>query len=79
MQNATEVYGRQVRQMPPAERLRLAALILDDLSAEQNEGGNPAKTFSALQLLERRTGGGVFKTAEEADEHLKAERESWDK
>lgn len=76
MSKATEVYGKQVKQLPPAERLRLAALILEDLTAEQN--GTPAQTFSALQVLEQHTSGGIFKTAEEADEYLKAERESWD-
>ncbi len=77
MQNAREIYGKQIRQMPPAERLRLAALILEDLTAEQHSP--PAQIFSALQLLERHTGDHVFKTAGEADEYLKAERESWGK
>ncbi len=77
MQNAIEIYGKQVRQMPPVERLRLATLILEDLTAEQTKNGETPKQFSALQILEQQTGG-IFKTSEDADEYLKAERESWD-
>ncbi len=78
MQNATEIYGKQVRQLPSAERLRLAALILEDLTAEQTENIEKPQQFSALQILDEQTGGRIFKTSEEADEYLKTERESWD-
>lgn len=78
MQNATEIYGKQVRQMPPVERLRLATLILEDLTAEQTANVENPKQFSALQILEQQNGGRIFKTSEDADEYLKAERESWD-
>lgn len=78
MQNATEIYGKQVRQMPPVERLRLATLILEDLTAEQTKMSEKPKQFSALQILEQQTGGRIFKTSKEADEYLETERESWD-
>lgn len=45
MQNAAEIYGKQVRQMPSAERLRLATLILEDLTAEQTESIEKPKPF----------------------------------
>ncbi len=45
MQNAVEIYGKQVRQMPSSERLRLATLILEDLTAEQTENGEQPKPF----------------------------------
>ena len=78
MQNAVEIYGKQVRQLPSAERLRLAALILEDLTAEQTESIEKPKPMSALQLLDEQNGGRIFKTSEEVDEYLKTERESWD-
>lgn len=53
MQDAVEIYGKQVRQMPPSERLRLATLILEDLTVEQTETGETAKRFSALELIEQ--------------------------
>lgn len=31
--NAKEIYAETVRQLPPNERLKLAALILDDLAS----------------------------------------------
>ncbi len=55
MQNAIEIYGKQVRQMPPVERLRLATLILEDLTAEQTASVEKPKQFSALQILEQHT------------------------
>lgn len=41
------------------------------------EGHEKPKQFSALQILEQ-PNSGIFKTSEEVDEYLKAERESWD-
>jgi hypothetical protein len=77
MHDAAEIYGNQVRQMPSVERLRLATLILEELTIEQTEGHEKPKQFSALQILEQ-PNGGIFKTSEDVDEYLKAERESWD-
>ena len=37
MHNAAEIYGNQVRQMPSVERLRLATLILEELTIEQRK------------------------------------------
>jgi hypothetical protein len=36
--SAREVYDTSIRQLSPVERLRLAALILDDLAASRGAG-----------------------------------------
>lgn len=77
MINTTEIYAQTIRQLPSAERLRLATLILEDLSEEQN-GAAEAKTLSALEVLKNLDDRRVFDSAEKVDEYLKAERESWD-
>ena len=82
---ATQIYGKTIRQMPPAERLRLATLILEDLTEEAQseqtlEANSEQQRFSARQILKSRAGkSGIFKTPAEADEYLKTERESWDR
>lgn len=78
MQNATEIYRNSIKQMPSFERLRLATLILEDLTEEQTAPRETQK-LSALELLENTNGERVFQTAAEVDEHLKAERESWER
>ena len=77
MTNTTEIYAQTIRQLPSAERLRLATLILEDLNEEQT-GEAETKTLSALEVLEKLNGQRVFDSAEKVDEYLKAERESWD-
>lgn len=65
MQNAVEIYGKQVRQMSSAERLRLAALILEDLTAEQTENDAKPKPFRVrARPLGLRSGLNLDKTAE---------------
>jgi hypothetical protein len=65
MQNATEIYGKQVRQLPSAERLRLAALILEDLTAEQTESVEKPKQFRVrARVLGLRPGLNLDNTAE---------------
>lgn len=77
MQNAIDIYQESIKQMPSFERLRLATLILEDLTEEQAESGE-AKKLSAIELLENQNDKRIFQTADEVDEHLKAERESWE-
>jgi hypothetical protein len=48
------------------------------MNDEQPENDKKPEQISALQILNEQNGGRIFKTAEEADEYLKAERESWD-
>jgi len=77
MTNAQELYASTVRHLPPAERLRLAALILDDLTQAAQGQAEPLR--NALDLLEQTPGGRLFSTPAEADEYLQRERDSWDR
>lgn len=74
MQNAQNIYQQTIVSLPNSEKLRLATLILQDLS---DENGSVEKT-SALELLDNLKGERVFDSAAEVDRHLKTERESWD-
>ncbi len=74
MQNAQNIYQETVIRLPNNEKLRLATLILQDLS---DENGSIEKT-SALELLDNLQGERVFNSVADVDEHLKTERESWD-
>lgn len=74
MQNAQKIYQETVVGLPNAEKLRLATLILQDLS---DKNGSVKKT-SALELLDNLQGERVFDSVAEVDRHLKTERKSWD-
>ena len=72
MQNIYSIYRQTILPLPKNEKLRLATIILQSLSDETE------KTTSALDFLENLQVEKVFKSADEVDRHLKAERESWD-
>jgi hypothetical protein len=72
MQSVETIYQQTVLPLPSSEKLRLATIILQSLS--QNE----TKSQSALDLLQTIQNERVFATSQEVDNHLKAERESWD-
>ena len=76
MPNTQELYTTTICHLPPAERLRLVALIADGLAQESNL--MPARQ-SALDVLEVQTGGRLFQTSAVGDEYLRQERESWDR
>lgn len=77
MLNASEIYLQAVRHLPPVERLRLATLILEDLTEEQSINLKNGDA-SAWQLLESLPGKRLFQTTDEVDEYLRKERESWE-
>ena len=74
MQNAQNIYRQTIVSLPNSEKLRLATLILQDLTDENGE----IKQTSALEFLENLPKEQVFDSAEEVDRHLETERESWD-
>jgi hypothetical protein len=74
MQDAQEVYKKTILNMPSSEQLRLAALILSGLTTRASSNSQ-----SALELLEKMSAGRTFESAAEADEHLREERDSWDR
>ncbi len=72
MQNAQTIYQQTVLPLPNDEKLRLATIILQNLSAETE------KSASAFDFLENLSTEKVFRDAEAVEHHLKRERESWD-
>jgi hypothetical protein len=72
MQNVETIYQQAILPLPSSEKLRLATIILQSLSQPET------KSQSAFDLLQNIQIERVFATPKEVDEHLKAERESWD-
>lgn len=72
MQNIQTIYRQTILPLPKSEKLRLAAIILQDLSNDEKPSA------SALDLLQNLPNERVFNSPDEVSEHLKAERESWD-
>jgi hypothetical protein len=72
MQSVETIYQQTVLPLPSSEKLRLATIILQRLSQPKS------KTQSAFDLLQTIENDRVFATIQEVDQHLKAERESWD-
>lgn len=72
MPNAETIYQQSVRPLPSSEKLRLATIILQNLSQSETRSQS---AFDLLQTIKKQQ---VFATSGEVDEHLKAERESWD-
>lgn len=72
MQNAQTIFQQTVLPLPNSEKLRLATIILQSLT----DAEKPSQSaFDLLQTIEKNR---VFASAEEVNEHLKTERESWD-
>ncbi len=78
MQNASEIYAQSVKQLSSAERLRLATLILEDLTEEQTVNSKNSE-ISAFELLESLPEERLFQTPDEVDRYLREERESWER
>lgn len=74
MQDANEVYKKTILNMPSSEQLRLAALILSGLTIDPSPNGQ-----SAFDPPEKSRQVEHSKSAAEADEHLREERDSWDR
>lgn len=76
-----ELYATQIRPRPPAERLRLLALLAQDAAAlAQQEADEPEKmTIDEHLARANYTGGRLFKTAEEVDAYIREERDSWER
>ena len=72
MQDVQTIYQQTILPLPTSEKLRLATIILQDLSKDENA------SISALDLLQSLPDEKVFNSSEEVSDHLKAERESWD-
>lgn len=76
MQNVQELYTTSISQMPPSERLKLAAMILTNLTNGETKS---EQRQSVRQMVRGMPTGRLFKTSAEADEYLEQERDSWDR
>ena len=72
MQDIQTIYQQTILPLPASEKLRLATIILQDLTSSEKS------SQSALDLLQTLPEVRVFASSQEVDEHLKTERESWD-
>ncbi len=72
MQNAQTIFQQTILRLPDSEKLKLATLILQNLTNDERE------SQPALDLLQSIQNERVFSSPQEVEEHLKAERESWD-
>ena len=72
MQDIQTIYQQTILPLPTSEKLRLATIILQDLSNGEKS------SISALDLLQNLPDEKVFSSPKKVNEHLKAERESWD-
>ncbi len=73
MPTVQEIYQDAISHLPSEERLRLAALILNDLAARSRP-----EPLSVTKLIESLPVGRGFNTSAEADEDLRRERDSWE-
>lgn len=76
-----ELYATQIKPRPPADRLRLLALLAQDAAALVQSENNEPEKMTITERLARANymGGGLFKTAEEVDAYIREERESWER
>jgi len=74
MQTTQEIYQRMISPLPDAEKLELASMILQNLTAEKSK-----RNVSAIELLKQLPAQSIFKNPAEADEFLREERDSWER
>jgi hypothetical protein len=72
MENVQTIYQQTILPLPSSEKLRLATIILQNLSNSE------IKTQTAYELLQNLPNNRVFLNAQEVENHLQTERESWD-
>jgi hypothetical protein len=72
MQNAQIIYQQTIFPLPDSEKLRLATIILQNLTQETES------KVSAMDFLSNLPNEKVFENAEAVERHLKEEREDWD-
>lgn len=76
-----ELYTTYIKPLPSPERLRLLAMMAQDLahsSAAREEQGDML-TIDEHLVRAHYQGGTLFKTAEEVDAYIRAERDAWER
>jgi hypothetical protein len=76
-----ELYTRQIKPLPAVDRLRLLAIMARDLAPVAQEHEEETEKLTIDEHLARANykGGALFKTAEEVDAYIRAERDSWER
>jgi hypothetical protein len=73
-QHLQQLYETTVRPLPKAEQLELVSLILNETRKP-----DPTSLRTLREIMQSAPGGQIFKSPEEVDEYLRAERDSWDR
>lgn len=76
-----ELYATQIKPLPTTERLRLLALVAQDLAQAAPTQDDDAEKLTITERLARANyqGGALFQTAEEVDAYIREERDSWER
>lgn len=76
-----ELYTNQLSSLSTADRLHLIALLAQGLAQSAMAHDEETEKRSIEEHLARAgyTGGALFKTAEEVDAYIRAERDSWER
>lgn len=76
-----ELYATQIKPRSPADRLRLLALLAQDMATLVQPQGDELEKMTITERLARAnyTGGSLFKTADEVDAYIREERDSWER
>ncbi len=73
-----ELYEVQIKPLPVTERLRLLAMMAQDL-AQPLPPTEPKLTIDEHLAQANYQGGTLFKTAEEVDAYIRVERDAWER
>jgi hypothetical protein len=76
-----ELYEQQIKPLPSEKRLRLLAMMAEDLAHGKDSDGSESEKLTIDEHLARANykGGALFKTAEEVDAYIREERDSWER
>lgn len=76
-----ELYETQIKPLSAEERLRLLALVAQDLAqaASANEAQEEKLTITERLARANYKRGALFKTTAEVDAYIREERDSWER
>ena len=73
------LYKQQIKPLPAEARLRLLALMAQDLAQPPIQKAPELLTITERLARANYQGGALFKTADEVDSYIQAERDSWER
>jgi hypothetical protein len=72
------LYNEQIKPLPPADRLQLLALMAQDLAHVHHDDADEQRTIEEHLADANYHGGALFRTADEVDAYIRAERDAWE-